>query len=136
MTDEVIVVRFGNANHAHLTGARFTPLRIVDVADAINFGRLRGEARFPEQFRFFGRTFHQHGEFAANEAFIARQRYAPLQSHQLSFAVVNGALVYFGIQREALAGFFVAVGENNQPFELGAFDKLAEKAMAWIAGIA
>ena len=47
VTDEVVVVGFGDAEAADLAGGEYAIAGVGDVADAVDFRGLRGEAGLP-----------------------------------------------------------------------------------------
>ena len=81
VADQVVVVRFGDAEHAHFAGFRLAEFSVVDVADAIDFRRLGREAGFPQQVGFFGNAFDENWELTANQEAVTFQRNAALQGH-------------------------------------------------------
>jgi hypothetical protein len=98
VADQIVIVRFRDAQRAHLTGPRFAAGEVADVTDAVDFGCLRSKPRLPKQIRLFRWTLDQNLEFASDQALVARERNALLQGHQLALAVIDGARVDFAVQ--------------------------------------
>src|SRR5581483_8827463 len=55
---------------------------------------------------------------------VLRARDSPLQRHQTAFAVLDGAAVHLGVERETAARVFIRICEYTEPVELCRLDEL------------
>src|ERR1041385_294257 len=122
----IVIMRFGNAQTAHLALARRRTFEIVDQSHSIDLRRLCGHACLPKQIRFKRWALYQHVNLFAHQGPITGTRDLPLDRHQPPLAVLHGAAVHFAIEPAARAGVLVGIREHAQVVEFCGFDKPAQ----------
>src|SRR5262249_41893866 len=99
---------------------------IVDHHDAIDIGRLRGHAAFPEQVRLLGETGDQHRNFAIDERTIPCAGNLALDGHQAALSILHRAAIHLVVERVAATGVLVRIREDAHVVELGCLHELAK----------
>ena len=124
--DQIVIVRFGNADRRNCPGSGVAFTEIVDVADAVDLGRLRWHAALPEQSVSCDGPSTSTGNSRPTSLLVLGARDLLLNRHQPALAVVDGAAVDLAVEMKACRGVFVGVAEDAQPVELRGLDELAQ----------